>query len=299
MLYKQIASNKRKTVLVFTVFFAILAFAGAAIGQYFFGNIWAGVIISLIITVVYAFLMYNRSTSVVMSMNHAHQIKSAKQAPELFHIVEDMAMVANVPRPDIYIIDDPSPNAFATGRDPEHSAVAVTSGLFEIMDREELEGVLSHEISHIRNYDIRVSTISIALSSAIIFISSMLGSFFRWGWIVGDNRDRDRDNGVVQIIVMVIGLIFAILGPLIATIVNLAISRNREYLADASGVELTRNPQGLIDALKKLENSTKPMKSVDDSSAALYIDDPKKKKHSSLFDDHPPLEDRIARLEKM
>lgn len=305
MLYQQIAQNKRKTYLVFAIFFVILGLIGWVIGDLFFNSAISGVVIALVITIFYAVMIYFQSTSVVMQMNHAQPIKSVEQAPDLWHIVEDLAMVAKVPRPDIYIIDDPSPNAFATGRDPEHSAVAVTSGLYQIMDREELEGVLGHEISHIRNYDIRVSTISVALSSAIIFISSMLGNMYRWGWLFGSNNDRndsrENNNNIIQIVLYIVGLLFAVLGPIIATIVRLAISRNREYLADASGVELTRNPQGLINALHKLEQASHPMQHVDDASAALYINDPQKGHHSveRLFDTHPPLADRIRRLEHM
>jgi Zn-dependent protease with chaperone function len=234
-----------------------------------------------------------------MQMNGARKLNSAKDAPDLWHIVEDLSMVADIPLPDIYIIDDPSPNAFATGRDPQHSAVAVTSGLYKMMDREELEGVLAHEISHVRNYDIRVSTISVALSSAIILICSIIGNAYRW-WIPMRDDDRDNNNsGVIRLVLWVVGLVFAIIGPLIASLVQMAISRNREYLADVSGAELTRNPQGLINALEKLEQSTKPMKRVDDASAALYIDDPTKKKHfSGLFDTHPPLDKRIEALKK-
>lgn len=305
MLYQQIARNKRKTYVVFAIFFALLGLIGWVIGKLFFNNALSGIVIALAITLFYAFTIYFQSTSVVMQMNRAQPIKNVEQAPDLWHIVEDLSLVAHVPQPDIYIIDDPSPNAFATGRDPQHAAVAVTSGLYQLMDREELEGVLGHEISHIRNYDIRVSTISVALSSAIIFISSMLGNMYRWGWLFGGGGDNDRDNSrngnILQIVLYIVGLLFAIIGPIIATIVRLAISRNREYLADASGVELTRNPQGLINALKKLEQVTQPMQHVDDASAALYITDPQKGKHSlqQLFDTHPPLADRIQRLERM
>lgn len=305
MLYQQIARNKRKTYVVFAVFFALLGLIGWVIGKLFFNNALSGIIIALVITIFYAFTIYFQSTSVVMQMNHAQPIKNVEQAPDLWHIVEDLSLVAHVPQPDIYIINDSSPNAFATGRDPKHAAVAVTSGLYQLMDREELEGVLGHEISHIRNYDIRVSTISVALSSAIIFISSILGNMYRWGWLFGgsgdNNNDDSRNGNVLQIILYIVGLLFAIIGPIIATIVRLAISRNREYLADASGVELTRNPQGLINALKKLEQVTQPMQHVDDASASLYITDPKKNKHSlqHLFDTHPPLVERIQRLEQM
>lgn len=299
MIYEQIDRNKRKTYLIFFIFFLILAAIGSFLGLYFFDNLYTGIIIALIIAIVYTLITYFQSTSIVMQMNGARKLNSAKDAPDLWHIVEDLSMVADIPLPDIYIIDDPSPNAFATGRDPQHSAVAVTSGLYKMMDREELEGVLAHEISHVRNYDIRVSTISVALSSAIILICSIIGNAYRW-WIPMRDDDRDNNNsGVIRLVLWVVGLVFAIIGPLIASLVQMAISRNREYLADVSGAELTRNPQGLINALEKLEQSTKPMKRVDDASAALYIDDPTKKKHfSGLFDTHPPLDKRIEALKK-
>lgn len=299
MIYEQIDRNKRKTYLIFFIFFLILAAIGSFLGLYFFDNLYTGIVIALIIAIVYTLITYFQSTSIVMQMNGARKLNSAKDAPDLWHIVEDLSMVADIPLPDIYIIDDPSPNAFATGRDPQHSAVAVTNGLYKMMDREELEGVLAHEISHVRNYDIRVSTISVALSSAIILICSIIGNAYRW-WIPMRDDDRDNNNsGVIRLVLWVVGLVFAIIGPLIASLVQMAISRNREYLADVSGAELTRNPQGLINALEKLEQSTKPMKRVDDASAALYIDDPTKKKHfSGLFDTHPPLDKRIEALKK-
>ena len=299
MIYEQIDRNKRKTYLIFFIFFLILAALGSFIGAYFFDNIYSGIVVAVIIAVVYTLITYFQSTSIVMQMNGAKKFNSAKDAPDLWHIVEDLTMVADIPMPEIYIIDDPSPNAFATGRDPEHSAVAVTSGLYKMMNREELEGVLAHEISHVRNYDIRVSTISVALSSAIILICSIIGNAYRW-WIPMSDDDRDNNNsGAIRAVLWLVGLIFAIIGPMIATLVQMAISRNREYLADVSGAELTRNPQGLINALEKLEQSTKPMKRVDDASAALYIDDPNKKKHfAGLFDTHPPLDKRIEALKK-
>ncbi|CAJ1182765.1 heat shock protein HtpX [Companilactobacillus paralimentarius DSM 13238 = JCM 10415] len=299
MIYEQIDRNKRKTYFIFFFFFLLLAALGSFIGAYFFDNIYSGIVIALVIAIVYTLITYFQSTSIVMQMNGAKKLESAKDAPDLWHIVEDLSMVADIPLPDIYIIDDPSPNAFATGRDPQHAAVAVTTGLYQMMNREELEGVLAHEISHVKNYDIRVSTISVALSSAIILICSIIGNAYRW-WIPMDRDDRDNNNsGAIRVVLWLVGLVFAILGPLIASLVQMAISRNREYLADVSGAELTRNPQGLINALEKLKESTKPMRRVDDASASLYIDDPTKKKHfSGLFDTHPPLDDRIAALKK-
>lgn len=302
MIYQQIDRNKRKTYFIFTFFFIILAGIGSFIGDFFMDNIWAGIIIALVVALVYTMITYFQSTSIVMQMNGAKKLNSAEEAPDLWHIVEDLSMVADIPLPDIYIINDDSPNAFATGRDPQHAAVAVTSGLYKMMNREELEGVLAHEISHVKNYDIRVSTISLALSSAIIFLSYLIGNAYRL--VLPFNRDdRDSNNGgwlAVRAALWLIGIIFMILGPFIASLVQLAVSRNREYLADVSGAELTRNPQGLINALEKLKSSTQPMKKVDDASSALYIDDPnKKKKHfSGLFDTHPPLDDRIEALKK-
>lgn len=304
MLYQQITQNKRRTYLVLALFFLILGLIGGVVGQLFWHSFQVGIIGALVIAVVYALGAYFQSTELVMKMNHAQPITNSDQAPDLWHIVEDLSLVAHIPQPDLYFVDDPSPNAFATGRDPNHSAVAVTSGLYQMMDREELEGVLAHELSHIRNYDIRVSTIALALSSAVVFLSSMLSNMYRWGWLFGSDRDDREDsnsNNLIQLVLWLVGLIFSIVGPLVASLIQLAISRNREYLADASGVELTRNPAGLISALRKLQQNEQPMHQVDEASAALYITNPLTKKHSleHLFDTHPPLSERIARLEKI
>lgn len=298
MLYQQIDSNKRKTYFIFAIFFLILIALGSFIG-YFIENIWYGIIFSLVIALIYALVTYFQSTSIVMSMNNAEKITSPQEAPKLWHIVEDMSMVADIPLPDIYMIEDQSPNAFATGRDPEHAAVAVTRGLYEIMDREELEGVMAHEISHVKNYDIRVSTISVALSSAIILLCTLIGNAYRLV-IPFSRNDGERHSNwfALQLLLQLVGLVFMFLGPFIANLVQLAISRNREYLADASGADMTQNPQGLINALKKLETYDEPMPDVDNASAALYFSDPRKKHHFNWFDTHPPLDKRIQRLQK-
>ncbi|MBU3830306.1 MAG: zinc metalloprotease HtpX [Candidatus Limosilactobacillus merdavium] len=296
MLYQQIAKNKRKTVLVLTGFFLLVALIGAALGYLFAGSPVSGIIIAGIITVIYISVMVSQSTEVVMNMNNAREIHSAQEAPELWHVVEDMAMVAQVPMPRVFIIDDPSPNAFATGNDPEHSAVAATTGLLQIMNREELEGVMGHEMSHVRNYDIRLQTIALALSAAI---SSLVNFFYWFGGGFRSNRDDDDAPGII----MIFGsILLVILAPLAASIAQMALSRNREYLADAGSVELTRNPLGLINALRKLENAA-PMEKVPPSSSSLYISDPelnsRHRRLAHLFDTHPPLEDRIKRLEEM
>ncbi len=298
MLYQQIARNKRKTALIMFIFLVILGLVGAGIGYLWSNSPTMGVIIALIGSLVYLFIMWQNPANMIMSLNHAQEIHEADN-PELWHIVEDMAMVAQVPMPRVYIIPDPSPNAFATGRDPEHSAVAVTQGILELLDREELEGVLGHELSHVKNYDILLSTIAVVLVGVISFISNMASNIWFWGGMRSDDDD-DRDSNALAMIFKVVALVFVlILGPLSASLAQMALSRNREYLADASSVKLTRNPQGLISALRKIENS-QPMKVADSSSAGLYIENPFHNHGlTHLFDTHPPTADRIKRLENM
>ncbi|WP_251548092.1 zinc metalloprotease HtpX [Limosilactobacillus caecicola] len=297
MLYQQIARNKRMTVVVMAGFSLLVALVGAAVGYLFAGSAVGGIVIALVLALIYISVMVGQSTDVVMRMNNAHELHSADEAPELWHVVEDMAMVAQVPMPRVFIIDDPSPNAFATGNNPEHAAVAATTGLLQVMNREELEGVIGHEMSHVRNYDIRLQTIALALASAIGALTGFVSHIW---WFGGRRDDNDRDGaGVIAILGSVLMIILA---PLAASIAQMALSRNREYLADAGSVELTRNPHGLIMALTKLKDAT-PMKDPDPNSSALYISDPERngKKHrfSHLFDTHPPLDNRIERLEKM
>lgn len=297
MLYQQIQSNKRRTIVLLFVFFILVALVGAAVGYLLLNSLETGVVAAIVIGAIYTIIMVSNSTNVVMAMNHGHEIKNADHYPELWHTVEDMAMVAQVPMPRVFIIDDDSPNAFATGNNPEHSAVAATTGLLRIMNRSELEGVIAHEMSHVRNYDIRISTIALALAAAITLLTNIGGNWWLWG--SGDRRRNDDRNGSggLQILLLVFSILMVVLAPLAAAAIQMAISRNREYLADAGSAELTRNPQGLISALRKLGNA-QPMKDVDSSSAALYISNPLKNKER-LFDTHPPIEERIDRLEKM
>ena len=298
MLFDQIASNKRRTWVLLVAFFALLALIGAAVGYLWLDSPFGGMVIAFIIGGIYAVSMIFQSTEIVMSMNGAREV-SEQEAPELYHVVQDMAMVAQIPMPRVYIVEDASPNAFATGSKPENAAVAATTGLLALMNREELESVMGHEVSHIRNYDIRISTIAVALTSAVTMLSSMAG---RMMWFGGGGRrrnDRDNDNGL-GIVLMIVSILALLLAPLAATLVQLAISRQREYLADASSVELTRNPKGMINALLKLDNSQPMEHHVDDASAALYINDPKKKGGlQKLFYTHPPISDRIERLKNM
>ncbi|WP_395321404.1 zinc metalloprotease HtpX [Levilactobacillus parabrevis] len=297
MLYDQIAMNKRRTSYVMFGFGLLVLLIGAALGYLFWSNWQSGAVIAAVVAGIYMLIMISQSTNVVMSMNHAREITDVSQAPELWHLIEDMAMVGKVPMPRVFIIDDPSPNAFATGNSPEKAAVAVTTGILQRLNREELEGVIGHEISHVRNYDIRLQTIALALSAAIGMLVNFASNWLWWGG--GRRRDDDRDSGG-NVIVLVISIVLVVLAPLAASIAQMALSRNREYLADASSVELTRNPQGLINALRKIDDS-EPMEAADPNSSALYIGDPFKNKHrlGDLFATHPPIADRIARLEKM
>lgn len=295
MLYSQIASNKRRTVFLVILFLMLLTAIGGAAGYLLMGSLELGAILSLIIGVVYAFSMIFQSTNVVMSMNNAREV-TAQEAPEYYHIVEDMAMVAQIPMPRVFIIEDPALNAFATGSSPENAAVAATTGLLNIMTREELEGVMGHEISHIRNYDIRISTIAVALASAVTLISSFGG---RAMWYSGGRR-RSKDNGNdgTEVFLLLFSIVSILLAPLAASLVQMAISRQREFLADASSVELTRNPQGMIKALQKLEGGSRMKTPVDQASASLYISNPLKG-HKNWFSTHPEIKERIARLEQM
>ena len=299
MLFDQISSNKRKTWILLLVFFLLLALVGYAVGYLFMRSGIGGLVIALIIGFIYALSMIFQSTEIVMSMNGAREVDE-QTAPDLYHVVEDMAMVAQIPMPRVFIIDDPALNAFATGSNPQNAAVAATSGLLAIMNREELEAVMGHEVSHIRNYDIRISTIAVALASAITMLSSMAGRMMWWGGAGRRRSDDDRDGNGLEIIMLVVSLLAIVLAPLAATLVQLAISRQREFLADASSVELTRNPQVMINALRKLDNSKPMSRPVDDASSALYINDPKKGGgFQKLFYTHPPIAERIERLKHM
>lgn len=271
----------------------------------------------LIGAAIYTLFVYLSVTNILMKSSNAHQLHESDD-PTLFNIVSDLSMAANIPMPDIYLMDEKAPNAFATGRDPEHAAVAVTSGLRQMMNREELEGVLAHEISHIKNYDIRVSSITVALTTfiagagAVMIIAGI--SMIRggnWMGIFGDRDDDSKDSRYLWIAVLTFGLIvwlggwiIKIIGVPIAQIMQFAVSRQRESLVDVSGVNLTRDPQGLIDALELLKDDATPMKNAEAKGAALYINEPTNKHGKTpfivkMFDTHPPLDERIARLKRL
>ena len=285
-MYSAINKNKRNTAIIMLVFVLIIGAIGWAVG-YLNGQDYPLSLTILICGIVYAFLQYFFASKLAMSMTGAQEIEK-KDAPEFWRVVENLAITAGMPMPKVYIIDDPAPNAFATGRDPKHAIVGATTGLLEIMDKRELTAVMAHEMSHVKNYDIRVSMIAFGLASAI----GLLADIALRMMFFGDNRDRSSNP-----IVMVIGLVVIILAPIVSLLTQMAISRQREYLADASGSLLTRDTEGLASALEKLKQYGRPMQKQSSATANLFMNNPLEPGFfAKLFSTHPPLDDRIARL---
>lgn len=292
-MYTEIASNKRKTILLMLGFVVFITALSWVFRQSLGGMVW-GIII---FAVVYALISYFASAQVALALAGAKPIEK-RQAPELYRIVENLAITAGLPMPKVYIIEDLAPNAFATGRDPKHAVVAVTTGLIETLDDEELEGVIAHELSHIGNYDIRLMAVVIMLVSIVAILSDFFLRFSFFGG--GDDDDSGRSNAVF----LLIGIVMSLLAPVVAMLMQLAVSRRREYLADASGAMLTRYPEGLASALKKIAASPNRLRHANNATAHLYIASPFKSKGVGgtlvrLFSTHPQIEDRIAKLNQM
>ncbi len=249
-------------------------------------------VIAVIFSISMSFISYWKSDKIVLAMSHAKPVSMQDNA-ELYRIVENLSITAGLPMPRIYIINEPAPNAFATGRNPEHSVIVFTRGLLEMLDRSELEGVAAHELSHIGNHDILLGTVVVVLVGFIALASDF---FLRWSFFGGRGRGRDNDNGGG--VMIIIALVLAIVAPISAKLVQLAISRKREFLADASGALLTRYPEGLANALRKISSSDIPLKAASKATAHMYISNPLKKKgfFSKMFMTHPPVEERIAKL---
>lgn len=288
-MYSEISSNKRKTAFIMLCFIALVGVLAWIFGQYTQSPSLTYAV--LIGAVVYAIIMYFSGGKLSLAVSGAKEI-TKKDDPRLWRIVENLAITDGLPMPKVYIMNDPSPNAFATGRDPDHSAVAVTSGLLQIMEDNELEGVLAHEMGHVKNYDIRVSMIAFALSAVISIIADVI---LRMTWF----RNDDNRGGGNQFI-LIAGIIAAIVAPLVATLIQLAISRKREYLADATGALTTRYPEGLASALEKIGESGGVLKKQNTATAHLFFANPLKKGGlTSLFSTHPPIEERVKRLRAM
>lgn len=294
----QIAANKRRTWLLM-VLFVVFVGAVAAVFSYALSGSTAILPVVGLGLIAYALFSYYASATVAIAVSGAHPV-TKEQEPMLWRAVENLCIGAGLPLPQVYVIEDSAPNAFATGRDPDHSYVVVTRGLLDKMDHLELEGVIAHELSHIGNYDIRLMTIVVVLVGAIALMSDF---FLRWTWWGAGRRSGSRDRGGAgYAIILAVALLAAILAPLIAQVIRLAVSRRREYLADASGALLTRYPEGLARALEKIAADVEPLEAANKATAHLYIANPLKEHMSllnNLFDTHPPIQERIARLREM
>lgn len=297
-LYTQIASNKRKSFFLILFFIIFIVFLGWIFGELTeFG--YGGLILAVIIAIVMSLIGYFSGDKIALFTAGAKPI-TKEQNPYVYRLVENLCITAGLPQPKIYIINDPAINAFATGRDPQHSSVAVTTGAVEKLANEELEGVLAHELSHIKNYDIRVMTLVIICVGIVALLSNW---FFRISFF-GGRRSSSRGGGRAQMIIMVVGLVLLIFAPIIAQLIKFSVSRKREFLADSSGALLTRYPDGLANALEKIKQyNTQPMRGANNATAHLYISNPFGHKAfkglAKLFSTHPPLEERIATLRSM
>lgn len=306
-LYTHKDANIRKTWLLFTAFFIVVIGVGWTFAQVY-GN--PGILyIAVIFSVLLSFVSYCWSDKIVLKMHRAQPV-TMENAPELYRVVENLAITAGLPMPRVYIVPEQAPNAFATGRDPKHAVVAVTNGLLERLDRSELEGVLAHELSHIGNRDMLVGTMAVVLVGFISILSDMFLRSMFWGGM----RRRDSNSGNAGAVLMLVGIALSILAPIAAMLIQLAISRKREYLADASGALLTRYPEGLASALQKISASPVPMRTANNTTAHLWLADPFSAEGRSasdgngkgsmlwlhkLFQTHPPISDRIRALRGM
>ena len=299
---EQIARNKRRTFVMLLGFVVVITLAATAI-VLLFGGGWVGVIIAFVLAMALAWGSYYNSDKIAIAASRAKPADE-NEYRRYHNLVEGLCIAAGLPKPRLYVVDDPAPNAFATGRNPKHAALAVTTGLLEVMNRVELEGVIAHELSHVKNYDILVTTIAVTAVGTIALISDIGLRFALWGGM--SSRRDSNDSGPLGIVIAVASLAVLMLAPFAAYLMQMAMSRNREYLADASGVQLTRYPPGLISALEKLRDDHAVVHNATKATAQMWIEQPletdKEKpgsKFNNLFDTHPPLEDRIKRLQEM
>lgn len=286
-MYSSIAKNKRNTFLIMALFIGLVGAIGWAVG-YYYGDVSISYTV-VIVAAVYTLIQYFIADKLSVFATGATEIER-RDNPRFYNIVENLSITTGLPMPKVYIIDDASPNAFATGRDPKHSIVAATTGLIDMMTDSELEAVMAHEMGHVGNFDIRLSMITFGLVSAIGFLCDIVTRIMFYG---------DRDSEDRSPIAMIIGIVVIILAPIMAAMIQMAISRQREYLADATSAMTTRNPDSMISALEKLKTNHRPMQKQSSSTAHLFFDDPLKPGlMTKLFSTHPPIDDRIARLKE-
>jgi heat shock protein HtpX len=299
--HQQIRQNKVRSVLLMAVIVVILGALGYFMGFFFVGDVATALLfvpLGMAFAGVLSLGAFFGGDSLVLGVSRAHQVTD-KDQPQLLNVVRELSLAANIPEPKVYLIEDSAPNAFATGRDPEHASVAVTTGLLEKLDREELQGVIGHELAHVANYDIRFSLLVGVLVGSIALLADVLARVAFFG---GAGRRRGSGGGGAGVFIFFLGLLVAILAPLFARLVQMAVNRQREYLADASSVELTRNPYGLERALAKLEVDKEPLEVANRATQHLYVVNPVKKLDRSargLFSTHPAIDDRINRLRRM
>ena len=299
--YTEIAKNKRESWLLIGTFLIIISALGWVFAQVYQNS--AILYFAVGFSLFSSLFSYYFSDSITLALSRAKEV-DRQQAPELYRLVENLTIAAGIPTPRIYIIDDTAPNAFATGRDPKHAVVCVTTGILQKLEKAELEGVIAHELSHIGNYDIRVMTLVVVLVGVVTLLSDW---FLRFSFFGGRRKSNNGEGGQVMAILAIVGLVLAILSPIIATLIKLAVSRHREYLADASGAMLTRYPEGLARALEKISRDTEPLEVANNATAHLYFASPFKADTgkavgsfvANLFNTHPPIAERIKRLREM
>jgi heat shock protein HtpX len=298
--YDHISKNKRESWILIFSFLAIISVLGFVFSQAY--NAPEILFFAVGFSVFSSFISYYFSDSITLALSHATEV-NRQSNPELYRLVENLCITAGLPTPKIYIIDDTAPNAFATGRDPKHAVVCFTTGILSKLEKTELEGVVAHELSHIGNYDIRVMTLVVVLVGAITLLADWM---LRASLFGGRRKSNSEGGGQLQVILIIVGLILAILSPIIATLIKLAVSRKREFLADASGALLTRYPEGLARALEKISGDREPLEAANKATAHMYIVNPLKADEqgkvgwlASLFNTHPPIEERIAKLRNM
>jgi len=293
-MYNQIAANKRKTHILITFFLLVIWGIGWLFGVAY-GSPWYGLVPAIALSLIMTLVSYYSGDKIALATARAKEIKPEENL-YLWRMVENLCIAQGMSMPRVYIMEDPSINAFATGRDPKHASIAVTTGAIQKLQNEELEGVLAHELSHVKNYDILVMTVVIVLVGIIVLLSEWFVRMNMWGG--RDERDDRNGNGIF----IIVGIVLMLLAPLVAQLIQLAVSRQREYLADASGALLTRYPEGLANALEKISAENRPTQNASNATAHMYFSNPflgSKARFSNLFSTHPPIEDRIARLRGM
>ena len=296
-MFDEVRKNNLKSWILIAFFIAIIVNLGAVIG-FIYGSLYFGIVLALIISILYVLFSYFSGDKTILKTSGAREV-AKKEFPYLFHLIDGLAISAGIPKPRAYVIDDSALNAFATGRDTKHSSITVTTGLLKKMNRQELEGVIAHEMSHIKNYDVRFMMLVAMLAGLVTLLSDFMFRSFFWG---SRGKSSNRKGGSVFAVIIIVAVVLAVLSPIIGQLIRFSVSRKREFMADANAAILTRYPPGLASALKKIAKDPDPLvDKANKATAHLFISTPFRKEHgiSRLFLTHPPLSERIKRLEEM